>query len=102
MTLDLGFDHWYGVCRGMIPSSHRGWCTRMLKLTFFEEFVGDDPVVNYMGLCAGEHRSGYINRKTDITAVYPFQVDGLTLADIQDILLNSDVGLRPYEGTGDT
>src|SRR3546814_10506744 len=36
-------DHWYDVYGGMIPSNHRRWCTKMLKLKPFEDFVGDAP-----------------------------------------------------------
>src|SRR5436190_400248 len=32
-----GFDHWYEVYGGMIPSNHRRWCTKKLKLEPFEE-----------------------------------------------------------------
>lgn len=99
---ELGFDHWYDVYGGMIPSNHRRWCTKMLKLKPFEEFVGDDPVVNYVGLRADEVRSGYISHKPNITPVYPFQQDGLKLADIEEILQSSGVGLPPYAKWGRT
>ena len=102
LNADLGFDHWYDVYGEMIPSNHRRWCTKMLKLKPFEEFAGDDPVINYVGLRADENRSGYISHKTNITAVYPFQDDGLKLADIQAILLGSGVGLPPYTKWGRT
>ena len=87
LNADLGFDHWYEVYGGMIPSNHRRWCTKMLKLRPFEEFVGDDPVINYVGLRADENRGGYISHKPNIKAVYPFQEDGLKLEDIKEILL---------------
>ena len=40
LNADLGFDHWYDVYGGMIPSNHRRWCTKLLKLKPFEEFAG--------------------------------------------------------------
>src|SRR5580704_8849814 len=46
------FDHWLTVFGGVIPSSHRRWCTKLLKLKPFEEFVGEDPVINYVALRA--------------------------------------------------
>ena len=58
LNAELGFDHWYQVYGEMIPSNHRRWCTKMLKLKPFEKFVGDDPVLNYVGLRADENRSG--------------------------------------------
>ena len=102
LNADLGFDHWYDVYGGMIPSNHRRWCTKMLKLKPFEEFVGDDPVINYVGLRADEKRTGYISHKQNISVVYPFQEDGLKLADIREILLNSGVGFPPYTQWGRT
>ena len=102
LNADFGFDHWYDVYGGMIPSNHRRWCTKMLKLRPFEEFVGDDPVINYVGLRADENRVGYISHKPNIKAVYPFQEDGLKLADIKEILLSSGVGLPPYTQWGRT
>lgn len=100
LNAELGFDHWYDVYGGMIPSNHRRWCTKMLKLKPFEEFVGEDPVLNYVGLRADEKRSGYISHKPNITPVYPFQEDGLKLADIEEILLASGVGMPPYTKWG--
>ena len=100
LNAELGFDHWYHVYGGMIPSNHRRWCTKMLKLKPFEEFVGDDPVINYVGLRADENRLGYISHKPNITPVYPFQKDGLKLADIEEILRSSGVGMPTYTTWG--
>ena len=102
LNADLGFDHWYDVYGGMIPSNHRRWCTKMLKLRPFEDFVGDDPVINYVGLRADENRTGYISHKPNIEVVYPFQDADLKLADIKEILLSSGVGLPPYTKWGRT
>ena len=33
------FDHWLTVYGGMLPSNHRRWCTRRLKLEPFEAYV---------------------------------------------------------------
>ncbi|MCV0413796.1 MAG: phosphoadenosine phosphosulfate reductase family protein [Brevundimonas sp.] len=90
------FDHWLAVYKGMLPSNHRRWCTKMLKLKPFEAYVGDGPVVNYVGLRADENRTGYISTKPNIVAVYPFQDDGLVRADIIRILEDSGLGLPPY------
>lgn len=94
------FDHWLAVYRGMLPSNHRRWCTKMLKLKPFEAYVGDGPVVNYVGLRADEKRIGYISTKPNIVAVYPFQEDGLVRADIIRILEDSGLGLPPYMAWG--
>ncbi|KHK64289.1 phosphoadenosine phosphosulfate reductase family protein [Pseudomonas frederiksbergensis] len=102
LNADLGFDHWYTMYGGMIPSNHRRWCTKMLKLKPFEDFCGDQTVINYVGLRAEENRSGYISHKTNIKAVYPFQEDGLILRDIEEILRTSGVGMPPYTKWGRT
>ena len=102
LNANLGFDHWYDVFNEMIPSNHRRWCTKMLKLKPFEKFVGDDPVLNYVGLRADEKRTGYISHKSNIKPVYPFQEDGLKLEDIEEILQSSGVGMPPYTAWGRT
>ncbi len=96
------FDHWLTVYRGMLPSNHRRWCTKVLKLKPFEAYIGDGPVVNYVGLRADEKRVGYISTKPNITAVYPFREDGLVRADIIRILEDSGLGLPPYMDWGRT
>ena len=95
-TPDDSFEHWLAVYGDMLPSNHRRWCTKMLKLRPFEAYVGTEPVINYVGLRADEARTGYISTKPNITAVYPFQEDGLVRADILRILEDSGLGLPPY------
>lgn len=96
------FDHWLAVYNGMLPSNHRRWCTRKLKLEPFERYVGDVQVINYVALRADEKRVGYISTKPNIKAVYPFQEDGLVRADIIRILEESGLGLPPYMAWGRT
>ena len=99
---DYSFDKWLEVYGGMIPSNQRRWCTRMLKLKPFEDFVGDDPVINYVGLRADEEREGYISHKSNIKAVYPFREDGLVRADIIRILEENGLGLPTFTKWGRT
>lgn len=94
------FDHWLSVYGGMLPSNHRRWCTRMLKLKPFENYVGNDDVLNYVGLRADEPRIGYISTKPNIKPIYPFRDEGLVLADIHRILEESGVGLPTYTKWG--
>lgn len=101
-TADHGFDKWLAVYGGMIPSPQRRWCTKMLKLRPFEQFVGDDPVMNYVGLRADERREGYISHKPNITPVYPFWEDGLGRSDIFRILEESGLGLPTFMKWGRT
>ena len=100
-TVD-NFDHWLAVYGGMLPSNHRRWCTKMLKLKPFEAYVGNGIVINYVALRADEHRTGYISTKPNINTVYPFQEDGLVRADIIRILEESGLGLPPYMTWGRT
>jgi 3'-phosphoadenosine 5'-phosphosulfate sulfotransferase (PAPS reductase)/FAD synthetase len=96
------FDYWFRVYGGIIPSNHRRWCTRMLKLKPFEDYVGSDPVINYIAIRADEERVGYISRKENITAVFPFRDDGITYPDVLRILQESGLGLPTYTKWGRT
>lgn len=101
-TAPESFDHWHRVYGLMLPSNQRRWCTKMLKLKPFEAFVGEDRVLNYVGLRADEKREGYLSSKPNITPVYPFREDGLVKADIFRILNESGLGLPKYTQWGRT
>jgi 3'-phosphoadenosine 5'-phosphosulfate sulfotransferase (PAPS reductase)/FAD synthetase len=101
-TPDHSFDKWLDVYGGMIPSNHRRWCTRMLKLKPFEDYIGDDPVINYVGLRADEEREGFISHKPNITTLFPFREDGLVRADIIRILEENKIGLPTFTEWGRT
>ena len=89
------FDHWLKVHNEYLPSAQQRWCTRTMKIKPFEEFVGDDQVVSYIGIRADENREGYISQKETIKAVFPFMEDGLVRSDIFQILDDS-VGIPEY------
>lgn len=101
-TPEHSFDAWLKIYGGMIPSNHRRWCTKNLKLMAFEKHIGDDMVYNYIGLRADENRQGYISHKPNIIPVYPFREDGLVLADIKRILEESGLGFPKYTEWGRT
>jgi 3'-phosphoadenosine 5'-phosphosulfate sulfotransferase (PAPS reductase)/FAD synthetase len=101
-TPEKSFEHWLTVFGGMIPSSHRRWCTKMLKLKPFEQYVGDEPVINYVAIRADENREGYISHKPNITPKYPFIEDGKVRSDIIQILEDSGLGLPKYTEWGRT
>ncbi|WP_324680902.1 phosphoadenosine phosphosulfate reductase family protein [Hymenobacter sp. GOD-10R] len=67
------FDHFVKVYGGYLPSSSARWCTKKLKLEPFEQFVGDDPVISYVGIRGDEDREGYISRKSNIQSIFPFR-----------------------------
>ena len=107
------FDHYLELYGGFLPSPNVRWCTRMLKLKPFEDYIGENPVISYVGIRADEgewrvdqktrrkyfqHRKGYISTKPNITTVFPFIEDNLVKTDIYRILEDSGVGYPEYYG----
>jgi len=90
------FDHWIQVFGGYLPSPQMRWCTNMLKLKPFEEYVGEGNVISYVGIRADEDRVGYISTKDNIKAVFPFKEHGIDFAGVMKILEESGIGLPPY------
>ncbi|MCY4675004.1 MAG: phosphoadenosine phosphosulfate reductase family protein [Bacteroidetes bacterium] len=105
------FDHYLELYGGFLPSPSVRWCTRVLKLKPFEDYISEDPVISYVGIRADEgkwcidpktqrkyfqHRKGYISTKPNITTVFPFIDDDLVKADIYRILEDSGVGYPEY------
>ncbi len=91
-----GFDHHLELFRGYLPSPQMRWCTRKLKIEPFEQYIGDEPVMLYIGIRADENREGYISTKSNITPVYPFKTDGITKPDVFRILEDSGLGVPEY------
>lgn len=91
------FDYYLKLHNNYLPSAQQRWCTINLKLKPFEEFVGDDEVISYVGIRADEpQREGYISTKPNIKAVFPFKEDGLVKDDIIKLLEDSGLGLPKY------
>jgi 3'-phosphoadenosine 5'-phosphosulfate sulfotransferase (PAPS reductase)/FAD synthetase len=101
-TFGTTFDDLLRQYGGMLPSNHRRWCTRMMKLKPFEDYIGGDFCVNYVGIRADEERVGYISHKPNIRAVFPFREDGIDYECVQRILENSGLGMPPYTEWGRT
>lgn len=97
-----GFDHWLDVFGGYLPSPQMRWCTKLLKLRPFEEYVGEEPVISYVGIRADEDRSGYISTKPNIKAVFPLKEAGIDHAGVIRILEESGIGMPPYLKWGRT
>lgn len=93
LNAKAGFDHWHKVFNGYLPSPQVRWCTKLLKLKPFEEYVGEGHVVSYVGIRADEDREGYISHKTNIKPVFPFKEDGIDYAGVMRILDESGIGL---------
>ena len=91
------FRHYLDLYRGVLPDPRTRWCTRMLKLRPFEEYIGDDPVYLYVGIRADEpSRTGYISTKPNIKPRFPFVEGGVTHRDVLRLLNNSGLGLPEY------
>lgn len=95
-TFGTTFDDLLRQYGGMLPSNHRRWCTRAMKLEPFEAYVGNDFCINYVGIRADEDRVGYISKKPNIKALFPFREDGITYEDVQRILEDSGLGMPGY------
>jgi 3'-phosphoadenosine 5'-phosphosulfate sulfotransferase (PAPS reductase)/FAD synthetase len=102
LNAKAGFDHWLEAFGGYLPSPSIRWCTKMLKLRPFEEFVGEAPVISYVGIRADEERIGYISTKPNIKTVYPLKEGGIDYAGVMNILEDSGIGLPPYLEWGRT
>ena len=96
LNAERGFDHWLEVYGGYLPSTRMRWCTRQLKLKPFEEYVGSDLVISYVGIRADEDREGYISTKPNIKAVFPFKEGKIRHADVLRILEEAGLGLPKY------
>ena len=92
-----GFDHWFEVYRGTLPSPQMRWCTKKMKLEPIEEWLGEDEAVSYVAIRADESgRKGYVSTKPNISAVFPFVEDGIDHAGVMKILDEAGIGLPEY------
>jgi len=88
---ELPFDHFLKMYGGYLPSSNARWCTKNLKLVPFEKFVGNDPVVSYVGIRGDEDREGYISKKSNIQSIFPFRKNIWSEDVVNKLLANSNI-----------
>jgi hypothetical protein len=92
-----GFDHYFELYRGTLPSPNMRWCTKKMKIEPIEEWVGQDEVISYVAIRADEsNRKGYVSTKPNIEARFPFIEDGIDHAGVLSILENAGIGLPEY------
>ena len=92
-----GFDHWFEVFRGTLPSPQMRWCTKNMKIKPIEEWIGDAPAVSYVAIRADEaNRKGYISTKSNIQSRFPFVEDGIDREEVMRILEDAGIGLPKY------
>lgn len=85
------FDHFINLYSGFIPSANARWCTQKLKLEPFEKFVGDDPVISYVGIRGDEDREGYISKKSNIQSIFPFRKNIWSEDVVNKVLNNNNI-----------
>jgi len=92
-----GFDHWFEVYRGTLPSPSMRWCTKVMKIQPIEEWIGSDEAVSYVAIRADESGGkGYVSTKPNIRAIFPFVEDGIDHDGVMRILENAGIGLPEY------
>ena len=92
-----GFDALLQLKRGFLPSPQQRWCTEYLKLKPYEDYIGDEPVISYVGIRAdAPHRTGYISHKPNVKTVFPFVEDNILKDDVTRILNESGLGIPRY------
>ena len=102
LNAKAGFDHWFKVFDGYLPSPRNRWCTKILKLKPFEAYVSEDNVISYVGLRADEDRVGYISKKPNIKTRYPLKEAGINYNGVVQILEDSGLGLPTFMKWGRT
>jgi hypothetical protein len=97
LNADRGFDHWFEVFRGALPSPQMRWCTKNMKIKPIEDWIGDDAAVSYVAIRADEsNRKGYVSTKPNISAVFPFIEEGIDHEGVMRILDDAGIGLPSY------
>ena len=85
------FDYFHQLYGGFLPSSKARWCTKKLKLEPFESYVGNDPVISYVGIRGDEDREGYISKKSNIQSIFPFRKNIWSEDVIKLVLANNKI-----------
>lgn len=99
-AFDIYLNEYYGK---FLPNPRSRWCTRALKIEPFERFIAASKAYSYIGIRADENRDGYVAKKPpvisqrpNIIPIYPFKDDKIMLADVNNILEESGLGLPEY------
>lgn len=92
-----GFDHWFEVFRGALPSPQMRWCTKNMKIKPIEAWIGNDPAISYVAIRADEsNRKGYISTKPNIQTRFPFVEDRIDREGVMRILADAGIGVPAY------
>jgi 3'-phosphoadenosine 5'-phosphosulfate sulfotransferase (PAPS reductase)/FAD synthetase len=96
------FDYWLKVFHNFLPSPQTRWCTRMMKLYPFKEWIkpmleAGDQVYSYVAIRADEpHRTGLVDSDPNMHVIFPLREAGIDKQGVYDILESSGIGLPKY------
>lgn len=96
------FDYWLRAFHNFLPSPQTRWCTRVLKLEPFREWIkpwldAGDEVYSYVAIRADEeHRSGMRDGNPHMHVVMPLREAGIDKAGVYEILDSAGLGLPAY------
>ena len=97
LNAQRGFDHWFEVFRGALPSPQMRWCTKNMKIKPIENWIGEAPAISYVAIRADEpNRKGHISKKPNIQTRFPFVEDGIEHDGVMQILTDIGIGLPAY------
>ena len=97
LNAQRGFDHWFEVFRGALPSPQMRWCTKNMKIKPIENWIGEMPAISYVAIRADEsNRKGHISKKPNIQTRFPFVEDGIEHDGVMQILTDVGIGLPAY------
>lgn len=85
------FDHFLAMYGGYLPSATARWCTNKMKLEPFEQHIGDEPTISYVGIRGDENRDGYISKKENIQTIFPYRKNIWSEDVIKKFLNNSNI-----------
>ena len=96
------FDYWLRAFNNFLPSPQTRWCTRVMKLEPFRQWIkpwldAGDEVYSYVAIRADEeHRTGMQEHHPNFHVVMPFREEGIDKAGVIDILESCGLGLPAY------
>ena len=96
------FDYYLKMFNNYLPSPQTRWCTRMLKLNPFQDWIkpwldaGED-VYSYVAIRADEeHRTGLTQAHPHLHVELPFRKAGIKKDGVLEILETAGIGLPKY------
>lgn len=99
---DRDFDFWLREYNHYLPSPQTRWCTKMLKIKPFEQWIkpsirAGQTVYTYVAIRADEeHRQGYSANNELLKVVYPFREHNVDKKGVIELLEASGVGMPEY------